>query len=122
MPADKLIMAEESQNVHTEISFTSDQRENVMRRLSDPNVVFFFIPSAILREFVTQGQHPGVQQFPDIVIKGILFGNTIRLTNDIVVKYVEKTLEEPWKFMLANGDIRVKDLRDGFVLKSNIIK
>ena len=56
-----------------------------------------------------QGTHPVAIKFPDNIKIGILNNNTITLSDTIVIQFLEKTLEEPWKFMLSNGEIRVKE-------------
>ena len=105
------------EDFQTEINFTTEQINKFRQLLKDEKVTFFFYPLPELRQLTLQGTHPCVKMFPPGIVKGVLYGNTITLTKEIILQYIEKTLEEPWRFMLSKGEIRVRSDEGGFIHK-----
>jgi len=89
-------------------SFTSQQIEQFKKALATKKVVFFFRPSADLREAVAQDIHPVLKNLPDMFKKGILLNNTVDLTHRLVVQYLEHKLIEPYITMVKMGEVRVR--------------
>ena len=88
--------------------FSPENLQKIRMLLEKEQITFFFYPSPDLRTLTSKGEHPSVKLFPDIIVKGILLGNTIELNKLIILQFLSNSLEEPWKFMLSRGEIRVR--------------
>ena len=93
-------------------NLTSDQITKFKQVLKEEKVEFFFLPSSQLKELVVQDSHPVLKQLPEEFKKGIMFGNSVDLSSRLVMQYLEDTLKEPYKSMMAMGEIRVKSQFD----------
>ena len=86
-------------------------KENLVHR----DVTFFFIPSAKLCDMIIKNEHPLIQKLPK-EYKAMFLEDKISgkrsaplIQSEMVVKYLEGTLDESNKFILDNGEIRTID-------------
>jgi len=73
------------------------------------NVRLYFIPSPFLRNLITKGEHPLLQQMPKARKMEILSGEGIFIQKLMVWKWLSNTLDKKNSFILSNGEIRVVD-------------
>ena len=88
----------------------------MMNAIKDSKVEFCFVPSSKLKELVTQNDHPYIKSLPEhmkIAILSVTEGNAIGpIDNQMVLKYLQGTLDARQKFILDHSDVRVKGLLD----------
>ena len=93
-------------------------------KLAQKDVAFFFIPSAKLCDMVAKNEHPLIKTLPDaykaMFLEDGLTGKRSAplIQSEMVVQYLEGTLNAANKFILDNGEIRTIDNS----LKINIIR
>ena len=104
-----------------QLEFTHEEVEKLRARIEKEKLTFFFVPNSQLKELTMQDTHPLVKKLPTNFKTGILLGNTITLKREIVFNYLKKKLEQPWSFLLAYGEIRVKG-DDLFAFKTKAYK
>lgn len=96
--------------------FSEVEIAKIKQSIEGKIVPFYFVPSAKLLEMCALNQHPWVQALGksrDIFLKG----DTYLLHQDMIVKYLEGTLDERNTWLLSMGDIRVYGVTDPIVKK-----
>ena len=77
------------------------------KALFNPDINFFFVPSAKLRALVSGGTHPVTKKLPDGFKALILSGKPHAIQKRMVFDFLTGELDSGNKFILENGDIRV---------------
>ncbi len=84
-------------------------------KLANRDVVFFFKPSAKLCEMIEKNEHPLIKKLPAaykaMFLEDGLTGKRSAplIQSEMVVQYLEGTLNAENKFILDNGEIRTID-------------
>ena len=86
-----------------------DQIQQIRNAVKDDKVIFYFIPSQRLKDLILQNTHPIIQDLPQDLKIIFLEHKGVALTNDMVLNFVEGSLDTNNKFILDNGEIRVVD-------------
>lgn len=89
--------------------FVSDKIQQIKNAVQDDKVMFYFIPSQRLKDIILQNAHPIIQDLPQDLKIIFLENKGIALTNDMVLNFIEGSLDTNNKFILDNGEIRVVD-------------
>ena len=79
----------------------SDQIQQIRNAVKDDKVVFYFVPSQMLKDLILQNTHPIIQDLPQDL--------KIIFLENMVVSFIEGSLDTNNKFILDNGEIRVVD-------------
>jgi hypothetical protein len=98
-------------------NFTSEQVLAFKRKIQGKKIPFIFVPSSSLCELVIKDEHPYIKCLPQLYKKAFMEKNAIAINPDIVIKYLDKKLDERNTFILDRGEIRV--VEDGFKIKEN---
>jgi hypothetical protein len=89
--------------------------------IKDDKAVFIFIPSAILKEKLAKKSDPVLNSLPLGMAEHILScpqGSGISTDADLVLKYLEGSVDEKNAYLLSLGEIRVIGVGD-ISIKSN---
>ena len=86
-----------------------DKAQMVRNAIIDGKVVFYFLPSARLKDLILQDKHPVVKSLPQKLRVLFLENKGIAISNDMVLKFVDGSIDENNKFVLNNGEIRAID-------------
>ncbi len=84
-------------------------------KLANRDVAFFFKPSAKLCEMISKNEHPLIKTLPaaykTMFLEDGLTGKQSAplIQSEMVVQYLEGTLDAANKFILDNGEIRTVD-------------
>ncbi|MBC8302108.1 MAG: hypothetical protein H8E55_40875 [Pelagibacterales bacterium] len=99
-----------------------DKIQAIKNAVNDDKVTFYFLPNARLKDLILQNTHPIVQELPQDMKVVFLENKGIAITNDMVLTFIDGTIDKNNKFILDNGEIRVVDNNDirlsGFDLKT----
>ncbi|MAG24396.1 hypothetical protein CMI47_02355 [Candidatus Pacearchaeota archaeon] len=90
----------------------SDKIQAMKNAVSDDSVTFYFLPSARLKDFILQNTHPIVKELPQELKVVFLENKGIAIANDMVLTFIDGTIDANNKFILDNGEIRVIDNND----------
>lgn len=94
---------------------TKEDANELRAKLANRDVVFFFRPSAKLCEMIAKNEHPLIKTLPDAYKAMFLEdgltsnGSAPLVQSEMVVQYLEGTLDAANKFILDNGEIRTVD-------------
>tara|TARA_B100001778_G_scaffold334404_1_gene345606 strand:+ start:2733 stop:3047 length:315 start_codon:yes stop_codon:yes gene_type:complete len=94
------------------MSFTPEQRQQLRNAIEDPRTDFVFIPSAELKRRIATGNDPRLSKLASKLIVTILELSSdqgILLGKDLVLKYVEGSVDDNHQYILGLGEIRVID-------------
>jgi len=95
---------------------TSKEMLEKMRKLGiDKEVEFYFVPSQELRNRIARGGDPILDQLPESAKKIILTcppGKGISQYNQMVLKYIEGTLDKRNSYVFDLGEIRVQNANE----------
>ena len=73
----------------------------------DRDIPFYFLPSAMLREMILKNEEYHVQKLNKELKAGFLEGKPFLFHQDLIIQYLEGTIDENHKFLFDNGEIRV---------------
>ncbi|MAG25682.1 hypothetical protein CMI47_08905 [Candidatus Pacearchaeota archaeon] len=90
----------------------SDKLKRIRNAIKDEKVEFYFIPSARLKDLILQNSHPIIQKLPQDLKVVFLQSKAVAITNDMVMNFIDETIDDNNKFILDNGEIRVVDNND----------
>ena len=94
---------------------TKEDAKKLRETLLQKDVVFFFIPSSELCDLIIKDDHPMIKKLPKeykaMFLEDRLTGNRSAplIQSEMVVKYLEGTLDIANKFILDRGEIRTID-------------
>ena len=94
---------------------TKEDASKLRATISQRDIAFFLIPSAKLCDMILKNEHPYIKTLPDAYkamfledkIDGKLSAPLIQ--SEMVVQYLEGTLDAANKFILDHGEIRTVD-------------
>jgi len=86
---------------------TSGQISEIKNFIRDRDIPFYFIPSAKLREMILKDEEPHIKKLNKNLKVGFLEGKPYLFHQDLIIKYLEGTIDENHKFLFDNGEIRV---------------
>lgn len=75
--------------------------------IQDPNVHFYLLATAKLKEYISAGSHPLLQKLRADVKAELLAGNVLILDKDDVYQYATGALDPAARFLFSTGEIRV---------------
>lgn len=75
--------------------------------INDPNVTFFILPTPQLLNLIEKNEHPYIKLLPDKIKSNFLQGYGISITSDMVINFLNGSLDEKNTFLLKTGEIRV---------------
>jgi len=90
----------------------SDKIQRIRNAVKDNKVEFYFIPSARLKDLILQNTHQVIQKLPQDLKVIFLQSQGVSITNDMVMDFIDGTIDNNNKFILDNGEIRVVDNND----------
>jgi len=90
----------------------SDILQRIRNAVKDENVEFYFIPNARLKDLILQNSHPVIQELPQDIKVIFLQSQGIAISNNMVMGFIDGTIDNNNKFVLDNGEIRVVDNND----------
>lgn len=94
------------------MNFTPEQRQMLKNAINDPKTEFVFLPSAELRRRIASGSDPRLQKLARKLVVTILqlsSDHGILLSKDLVLKYIEGTIDENHGYIFGLGEIVVLD-------------
>jgi len=86
---------------------TPEQIAQMKNFVRGRDIPFYFMPSAMLREMILKDEHPRVKSLNQELKAGFLEGKPFLFHQDLIIKYLEGTIDENHKFLFDNGEIRV---------------
>ena len=89
-------------------NFTSQQMLAIKEKISRDDVEFFYVPSADIRSRIVKGDDVELNKINNDLKTIILEGHAFKISRDMVIRYIEDTLDKMNTFMLNNGEIRVE--------------
>jgi len=89
-------------------NFTSQQLSAIKEKISREDIEFFYVPSSDIRNRLIKGDDAELNRINKDLKVIIIDGHSFRISKDMVIKYVEGTLDRMNTFMLDNGEIRVE--------------
>lgn len=93
--------------------YTAKEMMDKFRQLGIAGEVeFYFVPSARLKELITQGGDPIIDKLPFLARKCILelqHGQGMAIYTPTVLKYLEGTLDANNTYLFDMGDMRVQN-------------
>ena len=88
----------------------------IKQRVKEKGCYFMFIPSAKLCELVIQDNpNPHIKNIPAPFKEIFMTKRAIRMDGEMIIKYLEGTLDEGNTFILDHGEVRVID--DNFIIQ-----
>lgn len=87
--------------------FTPEQIEKIKNFIRDRDIPFYFMPSPKLRDMIMKNEDPRIQNLNKSLKIGFLEGKPFLFHQDLIIKYLEGTIDENHKFLFDNGEIRV---------------
>lgn len=93
-------------------NFTPQQLSAIKEKISRDDVEFFYVPSADIRNRLARGDDAELNKINSDLKTIILDGHAFKISKDMVIRYLEGTLDQMNAFMLHNGEIRVEGSPD----------
>jgi len=84
---------------------TPEQLKRVRAILNQDDPPFVFVPSSDFRQLIARGGHHIADQLPEKIKVAYLSGQGLRIDKEMVMKWLDETLDEKNAFMLNNGSI-----------------
>lgn len=88
-------------------------------RISQKDIPFKFIPSPYLRELILKNEHPNVVNLPFAYKYMFLNNEPAVIRSQMVIDYLEGTLDAKNKWLLDNGEITCVDNSMLIIIKEN---
>lgn len=89
---------------------SSEQILRLRNAVLDPKSLFCFIPFASLRDRIAAGSDEVINSLPQNIKEVFLSmpnGAGLAITNDMVMRYLDDTIDEKNKKILDQGEIRI---------------
>lgn len=88
-------------------SLRPEQLVEIKNFIRDRDIPFYFLPSAKLREMILKDEEPHIKKLNKKLKIGFLEGKPYLFHQDLIIKYLEGTIDENHKFLFDHGEIRV---------------
>lgn len=92
----------------------SDRVQKIRNAINSDDVEFYFLPNARLKDTILQNVHPIIKELPQENKVTFLEGKGMYISKDMVLKFIDGSIDKKNKFILESGEIRVinnSDLR-----------
>ena len=96
-------------------TLSKEEIGKLKQQVRGKDIYFMFIPSPQLCEAIIQNQHPYIQKLPAPFKDIMIDQKAIRLDGEMIIKYLEGTLDAGNIFILDQGEVRVID--NSYVIK-----
>ncbi len=91
---------------------TTDNSQSLREKLVQPGVTFFILPTPHFKEMLSKNEHPFIKKLDKGWKIAFLEEYGVEIHPDMIVKFLENTLDERNKFILENSEIRVLGVGD----------
>lgn len=92
------------------MTFNADTVQRFRNAIKDEKAIFIFVPSAILKEKLTNKSDPLLNELPDSMVGHLLscpYGSGIATDTEMILKYLDGTLDKNNSYLFSQGEIRV---------------
>lgn len=86
--------------------------QRLQNALSNPNTVFFLVPTPRIKELISQNEHPHIVALPSTIKADLLEGKVFPLDNQMVLDFLQKRLDAKNQFLLQHCDIIAREASD----------
>lgn len=86
--------------------------QRLQNALSNPDTVFFLVPTPRIKQLIAQNDHPNIMALPDTVKADLLDGKVFPLENQMVIDFLQKRLDDRNQFLLQHCDIIAREAPD----------
>jgi hypothetical protein len=86
-----------------------EQLSILKSRLTQRDIPFKFTPSGRLSELILKNEHPNVKSLPIAYKALFLKGEPVVIQSQMIIDYIEGTLDKKNKWLLDNGEITCVD-------------
>ena len=87
--------------------YSQEEINKTKNMIKNKDVPFYFLPSTYLREIVSKGESKYIKDLPDKIKATFLSGDGYLVHQDIILKFLEGTLDDKNSFILSNGEIKI---------------
>jgi len=86
--------------------------QKIRNAINSYDVEFYFLPNERLKDLILQNIHPIIKELPQEKKVTFLEGKGISIAKDMVLKFIDGSIDKNNKFILDNGEIRVMNNSD----------
>lgn len=102
------------------MKLTAEQKEKIRNAINDPNIQFYFVPSAEIKSRIVEGSDPILSLLAKnlkIAIMSCSDGLGVSIDPQMILRFINNELDEKNVYWLRMGDIRVIGYGDVLIKK-----